>query len=92
MPPEFAKLDWLNLHIAHRPSTTNLRSTHSPPIHPSYSSPANDIEDPNGSTQLEKEQDSFTGCVELRDFLETGNATEEGLNSKTPKALNGARP
>ena len=34
MLPEFAKLDWLNLHTARRP---NLKLTPSPPIDPSSS-------------------------------------------------------
>ena len=62
MPREFQNLEWLNPHIAHRPSSTNLRSK-SPGTVESSSSPASDNEDDFSAEVVDESGESFFLCL-----------------------------
>ncbi|XP_068722407.1 uncharacterized protein [Montipora capricornis] len=104
VPREFQNLEWLNPHIAHRPSSTNLRST-SPGTVESSSLPANDNED-DFSAEVVDESGESTTVSPTNDSIETespeleevnesnrvnGETTGGCSNGKTPKSTRSMR-
>ena len=64
VPREFQNLEWLNPHIAHRPSSTNLISK-SPGTVESSSSPASDNEDDFSAEVGDESGESIIGKLQM---------------------------
>ena len=60
VPREFQNLEWLNPHIAHRPSSTNLRSKSPAETAERSPSPRSDNEDDLGAAVLDESEESVT--------------------------------
>ena len=104
VPREFQNLEWLNPHIAHRPSSINVRSK-SPGTVESSSSPASDNEDDFRAEVVDESGESITMSTsndsmeaessELEEVNESnrvnGETTGECSNGKTPKSSRGMR-
>jgi len=105
VPRKFQNLEWLNPHIAHRPSSTNLRSKSPVGTVESSSSPRSDSEDDfgaedsdesEGSVSLSTTDDSIqTESSEFEDFNGSNRVNKETTgecsNGKTPKSSRGMR-
>ena len=78
VPREFQNLEWLNSHIAHRPSSTNLRPK-SPGTVESSSSPASDNED-NFSAEVVDESGAIITVSTTKDSIETESPELEEVN------------
>ena len=99
MPREFQNLEWLNSHIVHRPSSTNLRSKSAGTVE-SSSSPASDDEDDFSAEVRDESEESITVSTtddsigtespEVEEFNESNRVnretTGECSNGKTPKS------
>ena len=104
VPREFQNLEWLNPHIGHRPSSTNVRSK-SPGTVESSSSPASDNEDDFHAEVVDESEESITISTsndsteaespELEEVNESNRVnvetTGECSNGKTPKSSRGMR-
>jgi len=105
VPREFQNLEWLNPHIAHRPSSTNLRSKSPVGTVESSSSPRSDNEDDFGAEVSDESEESVslsttddsiqTESPEFEDVNGSNRVNKETTgecsNGKTPKSSRGMR-
>ena len=88
MPREFQNLEWLNPHIAHRPSSSNLRSKSPAGTVQSSSSPRSDNKDDFVAKVLNKSRIFCEPKTDVFDGFEADNDVAQGIKGErllTPK-------